>query len=173
MQRLLCRHRAMPAAFLLIDLGGAAPARRCRCPYALPAGQCAGAHPRTLVAGQARRGRTIKPPRAGLPAGESSSAGQAATSTRPSGRLQQLAAELKELMQALGFEPEGRPYSPHLTLARVKREGDERGLRDLLSSLKPAAVTQSVEQFNLMQSILGRAGPAHESLAEFHLGKSR
>lgn len=34
--------------------------------------------------------------------------------------LQQLAAEIETRMLKLGFEPENRPFKPHLTLARIK-----------------------------------------------------
>ena len=38
----------------------------------------------------------------------------------PTDPFQSLATELNERLRPLGFEPENRPYTPHLTLARIK-----------------------------------------------------
>ena len=37
------------------------------------------------------------------------------------GRLVELQAAVEQALAALGFEPEGRPYTPHLTLGRIRR----------------------------------------------------
>ena len=42
------------------------------------------------------------------------------------GRLNSLQRALEEGFSALGIQPEGRPFHPHLTIARVKREVTKR-----------------------------------------------
>ena len=39
----------------------------------------------------------------------------------PAGRLQRLAEDLEGAARTAGFEPENRPFRPHLTLARARR----------------------------------------------------
>ena len=41
----------------------------------------------------------------------------------PTGALKELAGRVEAGMQRLGFEPEARAFHPHLTLARVRKDG--------------------------------------------------
>ncbi len=43
----------------------------------------------------------------------------------PASRLTSLAAEIEERSRNLGLEPEERPFSPHLTVARIRPEDRE------------------------------------------------
>jgi 2'-5' RNA ligase len=51
----------------------------------------------------------------------------------PSPRLLELQAELERLLRRVGLEPEGRKYTPHITLARL-RDSSSRQVADYLAA---------------------------------------
>ena len=53
----------------------------------------------------------------------------------PAGPLMELQSEQERLLQRLGLEPEGRKYTPHVTLARL-RNSSSRQVADYLSSTR-------------------------------------
>src|SRR4030095_12936259 len=57
-------------------------------------------------------------------------------SVEPIQPLIELQSELERLMQRLGLEPEGRKFTPHVTLARL-RNTSPRDVADYLSSRGP------------------------------------
>src|SRR5882757_2956502 len=57
-------------------------------------------------------------------------------SVEPIQPLIELQAELERLMQRLGLEPEGRKFTPHVTLARL-RNSSPRDVADYLSTRVP------------------------------------
>lgn len=69
-----------------------------------------------------------------------------------------------------GFAPEARPFSPHLTLARVK---DPRAARDAASFAAANAAFDEgkieVKELVLLHSVLGPSGAAHTPLGRFPL----
>jgi 2'-5' RNA ligase len=71
-----------------------------------------------------------------------------------------------------GFAPEARPFSPHLTLARVK---DPRAARDAVSFVSSNADfdggTIEVKELVFYHSILGPGGAAHTPLLRARLGR--
>ncbi len=88
----------------------------------------------------------------------------------PSGHLaelRQLAAGLDAALAPLGFEAESRPFSPHLTLARV---GSGRGRRELSQVVARHAEFQGpdfrAEGLILIRSELKPGGPAYTSLVK-------
>jgi 2'-5' RNA ligase len=54
-------------------------------------------------------------------------------SATPSPAMMELQAELERLMQRVGLEPEGRKFTPHVTLARL-RDSSSREVADYLST---------------------------------------
>ncbi len=77
------------------------------------------------------------------------------------GEVQQAAALQKALDVALvplGWQPEGKPFSPHLTLGRVKRDNDRIRL-PWGKGVAPAAFT--VREITLMESQLRPQGPLY------------
>jgi 2'-5' RNA ligase len=63
-------------------------------------------------------------------------------------------------MKAIGFPIDGRPFRPHLTLGRVRRDAKARDVRVLgpvLDELSYAAV-MDVKSVDLMQSTLTPSG---------------
>jgi len=67
-------------------------------------------------------------------------------------------------LRALGFEIDSRPFTPHLTLARVPRDLDPAALRKVgawfaaRTALAPPALTQAVRAVHLMRSELLPSG---------------
>jgi 2'-5' RNA ligase len=78
--------------------------------------------------------------------------------------LGRLAGEVETRSASLGFEPEARPYNPHLTLARSRQRRGER-----LPDLPPPPVIPSwtVTRFRLYRSRLGAGGATYTVLEEF------
>jgi 2'-5' RNA ligase len=84
------------------------------------------------------------------------------------GKLSQLQKRIETSLKPLGFPPEARPFSPHLTLARVRdfAHPDE---RQKLGKLISAASFEekyaiNVNAINLMKSQLTREGPIYSKL---------
>jgi 2'-5' RNA ligase len=70
----------------------------------------------------------------------------------PAQALMELQAEHERLMQRVGLEPEGRKYTPHVTLARL-RDTSSRQVADYLSLRAPFRTASfSVSRFVLFSS---------------------
>jgi 2'-5' RNA ligase len=85
--------------------------------------------------------------------------------------LAALAARVESALEPLGFPREGRPFAPHLTLARVPDEagGEERrALGAMIQGLRPPPLPAIVlSEVHLMRSVLGRGGARYSELAAF------
>jgi 2'-5' RNA ligase len=70
----------------------------------------------------------------------------------PAQALMELQAEHERLMQRVGLEPEGRKYTPHVSLARL-RESSNRQVADYLAVRAPfRSPTFKVSRFVLFSS---------------------
>ncbi len=71
-----------------------------------------------------------------------------------------------------GFQPENRPFHPHITLARSKGQGRARQLGELLARLQvqPAFARFAANEFLLYESHLRPGGSQYEVRARFPLG---
>jgi RNA 2',3'-cyclic 3'-phosphodiesterase len=82
------------------------------------------------------------------------------------GPLLELAEQVEALSVRCGFEPEGRPFNPHLTIGRVRNPS--RGLR-LRESLQSAGVLDfgccMIGSIALYRSRLSPQGATYEALA--------
>lgn len=88
------------------------------------------------------------------------------------GDFQELYQKVEQALSPLGFAPEARGFSAHVTLGRVARPGAEMNSRLAgkiadLSSLDLGSFT--VDRFYLKKSTLTRGGPIYEDLAGFPL----
>jgi 2'-5' RNA ligase len=85
-------------------------------------------------------------------------------------QLASLASRTDDACAKLGVEREKKPYSPHLTLARINSPSNLAALHEGLAKL-PAADFGEFEAtvFHLYQSQPGRDGSIYTSLAEFPL----
>jgi len=90
-------------------------------------------------------------------------------------RLIELQQRIDQALIPLGFTPESRPFSPHLTLARL-REGASSQQKQSLGELVQktpfeAKYSMPVKTVNLMRSQLLPTGAVYTRLAEVKLGK--
>lgn len=86
--------------------------------------------------------------------------------------LAELAADTERATAALGIESENRPYSPHLTLARIKERVDLQPLLARIGARKSLEFGDfHARSFFLYRSQLRRGGSVYTKLAEFPLTK--
>lgn len=84
-------------------------------------------------------------------------------------QMAELARRIEAAMTPLGFEPERRPFSAHMTLGRVKSR-PEPGLREAIERLRDVAVgTMRVTSVAVMRSDLTPRGAIYTRLAEARL----
>ena len=77
------------------------------------------------------------------------------------------AARLDEACGELGFEPETRPFSAHITIGRVRDDRTNGRLRDAVQRLQPGSAAQAVAKLTLFQSTLSPRGPSYTALGRF------
>jgi 2'-5' RNA ligase len=89
------------------------------------------------------------------------------------GPLLTLHNNIDRVLAPLGFPPEKRDFSPHLTLGRVREEtlpGERRRLGENVAALKTGAKPSfKAESLSLMRSKLSREGAVYIRLASFAL----
>ncbi|HLX57030.1 MAG TPA: RNA 2',3'-cyclic phosphodiesterase [Ktedonobacteraceae bacterium] len=100
---------------------------------------------------------------------------------QPSGQLhgsplQQLRRTLNRELERRNFEVEKRPFSPHLTLARIKQSLspiEQQALQRLLHTNQAAAASPlyRVNHLNVMRSELSRSGAKYSVLQAYDLYK--
>ena len=83
--------------------------------------------------------------------------------------LRSLTADLDTALAALGFEREERPYTPHLTLGRVRGRPASFDLPQDMGDLQGFRV----RQIELMKSTLTAAGPIYRTVRAFDLKKRK
>ena len=89
-------------------------------------------------------------------------------------QLQNLRDDVEQVIAPLGFPTESRPFSPHLTLARLKdpSRAEVEALRDVLRHDPVGMLGEiGVAEISLMQSELSPRGPRYTRLAQFELGE--
>jgi 2'-5' RNA ligase len=86
-------------------------------------------------------------------------------------KLEGLAQAVQEAMQPLGFEPEHREFSAHLTLGRVKFPRPDVALTRAIDSLKDTSFgALRVEAIHLFESQLHPEGSIYTKLSSHALG---
>ena len=79
-----------------------------------------------------------------------------------------------ELHRSAGLPLEGRPFRPHLTLARVRRGASETERRQIWEAMEamppPETMTWQVSQLSLIHSTLLPQGPQYRTLGSAPLG---
>ena len=78
-------------------------------------------------------------------------------------RLRALARDVEGSLEPLGFEREARPYTPHLTLGRVRGRP---GSLDAAGASAPGPRFR-VRRMELMRSVLGSYGAAYSTIAAY------
>lgn len=84
-------------------------------------------------------------------------------------RLRSLAEGIDSNLAEYGFERESRPFSPHLTLGRVKEPTRMDSLKDAFALAKFPTQSQRVSAIYLIESHLKPSGPVYKDVAEFAL----
>ncbi len=88
-------------------------------------------------------------------------------------RLELLYTALGEALATIGFQPERRPFSPHLTLGRVSRRATATEIQALSSILRQTEVgdlgPMPVQEVILFRSDLTPSGPIYTPLARHTL----
>ena len=85
--------------------------------------------------------------------------------------LQEVERQVTARLQAVGITPEDRPYSPHLTLARVREPAGLKTVR-LLDALPPPSLgTTHVSAITLFESRLSPKGPTYVPLQRTALSR--
>ena len=87
-------------------------------------------------------------------------------------RLELLHHDLEVACEQEGFEVEGRPFRPHVTLARVRAPLDVERARSLARVARTVRVhvTERVERITLFESILAPSGARYRRLHAATLG---
>jgi 2'-5' RNA ligase len=84
-------------------------------------------------------------------------------------RLRTIAQQIDSNMVELGFEREDRPFSPHLTLGRVKEPMQLEALKAAFQQSKFPPQPLAVKAIYLIESRLKPSGPVYTDVAEFPL----
>jgi 2'-5' RNA ligase len=87
----------------------------------------------------------------------------------PNPALTQLQERIESAVQRTGLPPEGRKFSPHITLARLDRAQPDIIRNWLHENSLFRAEPFAVEEFVLFQSLLGNGGAVYRPVAEFPL----
>ncbi len=85
--------------------------------------------------------------------------------------LRQLQSDIDQKLSVLGFEPDCRAFTPHITIGRIKaRSLKAPDLEDFLR-INPPLLKTLVKEIHLYQSILHPSGPEYRSISQFPLIK--
>ncbi len=93
--------------------------------------------------------------------------------TEPTGRLEALQAAVEEAMTSLGYSPERRGFTPHLTVGRVRRGASRQEMEQIGEAVQTMAVgelaTITVDRFELIRSELKPSGAEYTTVETFPL----
>jgi len=88
-------------------------------------------------------------------------------------RFSQLQQRIESNLATLGFVPESRPFTPHLTLARLRDRAtpeERQGLGQLIASTSLETVYRiNIDSIHLMRSQLTREGPIYSRISSVKL----
>ncbi len=86
--------------------------------------------------------------------------------------LAALARDTDTALEPLGIQPEKRPFSPHLTLARIKQPVPIQPLREAIAALASTAFGAfTADRFYLYRSQLRPSGSVYTKLSDFPFRK--
>ena len=92
----------------------------------------------------------------------------------PTGRMAALQDAIEEVIAPFGYAPEGRGFTPHLTLGRVRRRTSRSDAAQVGEAVTSTTVGLLAEvpanHFALIRSVLKPTGAEYSRLATFRLG---
>lgn len=88
------------------------------------------------------------------------------------GMLQSCAEFVEASLAEVGFAPERRAFSPHITLGRVRDDRSQGKLREAVCALSCDPAEQLAERLTLMSSTLSPTGPTYVPIHKTWLGPS-
>lgn len=86
------------------------------------------------------------------------------------GTIIQSAKEIIGELVDVGFEPEPREWSPHITIGRVRDDRSHGGIRDAVEASSLETLHQSVQSVSVMSSVLSKQGPTYTAIHTTELG---
>jgi RNA 2',3'-cyclic 3'-phosphodiesterase len=89
--------------------------------------------------------------------------------SEPSGRLLSFQQKIDEALTKLDFPKETRPFSPHLTLGRVKFPDQPEKIAQAIEAYHPAALPFTVDEIVVMKSDLKPSGAVYTPLRRIAL----
>lgn len=94
------------------------------------------------------------------------------TGIEHSGEMNKLYNSINAGLKDIGLSPEERPFSPHLTLGRIKSIKNIDVLKSLVARYMESEIQkQQVNEVILFESILFHTGPVYKPLGIFVLGR--
>jgi 2'-5' RNA ligase len=86
------------------------------------------------------------------------------------GAIERLAAAVEAAARSVGFEPEDRRFTAHLTLGRVRGRQGAAGAAAAVRAWEPEGEAEPIPEMVLYRSDLGPRGARHTPLARFPVG---
>ena len=88
--------------------------------------------------------------------------------------ISKIHAELGRRLAAAGFGLEPRPFSPHVTLARVpdRERARTKGLRESVTSVEPMPIRWTVDRVVLFRSDLSGSAPRYEAIQDIEFAST-
>lgn len=91
----------------------------------------------------------------------------------PDGQLHKLVENIELQLQKIGFQPESRKFTPHLTIGRIKSSKGKKDFIRMLHKEKNVSCDDiCVTCFKLIKSDLKPSGPEYSVLHTFNLKKA-
>jgi 2'-5' RNA ligase len=87
-----------------------------------------------------------------------------------SSALMQCVEAVEAELQPLGFPRESKPFSPHITIGRVREDRSSGGIRAAVQAYGCGKEQESVSSLTLMSSVLSPKGPTYTPVSKAELG---
>lgn len=84
----------------------------------------------------------------------------------------QWARQLEDAMESIGFAREQRPFSPHITIGRVKVDNSGGRIRAAVEGHRFGPIGQRFDGLTLMSSVLSPSGPSYTAVSRAPLGRA-
>jgi len=89
----------------------------------------------------------------------------------PSGTLLQSVQAINGELDRMGFVPERRAFSPHITIGRVREDRSVGRIRAAVDAFTFNELEQPVSSVTLMQSVLSPKGPTYTPVSKTSFGQ--